>query len=72
MRSNFFHGWTVVAVVGEEFQDEVLEGGAERVTVDLVPVGVKAAVQQQSVEVLLLACFFKRKDALHDNKEDDS
>ena len=53
-------------------QDEVLEVLAETGAVDLLEVGVGLALEDQVVEVFLLAGLLEWEDALDDDEEDDS
>ena len=62
----------IVTIVREKLEDEVFEGVTEIVSVNFVPVCVKAAVENQSIEILLLACLFEWEDALHDYKKNHS
>ena len=63
---------SIVTIVREKRQDELFEGGTEIISVNFVPVSVEAAVENQSVEILLLACFFEWENALHDYKKNHS
>jgi len=61
-----------VAVVTEELKDEVLEFSTKTSAVDLLEVSVVLALEEQVIEVFLLAGLLEGEDALHDNKEDDT
>ena len=61
-----------VTIVGEKLEDELFEGGTEIVSVNFVEVSVKATVENESIEILLLACLFEWEDALHDYKKNHS
>ena len=61
-----------VAIVAEKLEDEVLELPAEPRAVDFLEVGVMLALQEQVIEVFLLASLLEWEDALHDNEEDDA
>lgn len=72
MSSDFGDSGSVLAVVTEELQDEVLERVGEVLAARLLPVGRVVALQKQIVEVLVLFGFLEWKDALHNNEQDDS
>jgi len=61
-----------VAVVTEELKDEVLEFSTKTSAVDLLEVSVVLALEEQVIEVFLLAGLLEGEDALHDNEEDDT
>lgn len=61
-----------IAIVAEKLEDEVLELPAEPRAVDFLEVSVMLALQEQVVEVFLLASLLEWEDALHDNEEDDA
>merc|ERR1719473_957860 len=63
-------GWSLVTVIAEESQDEVLEVGGEASAVDLLEVGVVLALEEEVVEVLLLSGLLEWEDALDDDEED--
>ena len=62
----------LVTLVGEEAQDQVLEVVAEASAVHLLEVGVRLALEEQVVEVFLLASLLEGEDALHDDEQDNS
>ena len=72
VRPDFLDTRPLVPVVGEEAQDEVFEWLAEVITVNFREVGVKTAIEDETVEVLLLARLLEGEDTLDDDKEDDS
>jgi len=61
-----------VAVVAEELEDEVLEVGAEASAVHLLEVGVVLVLEQQVVEVFLLAGLLEGEDALDNDEQNDA
>ena len=61
-----------VAVVAEEFEDEVLEVGAEASAVNLLEVSVVLVLEQQVVEVFLLAGLLEGEDALDNDEQNDA
>ena len=72
MSTELLRSGPIVTIVREKLEDEIFEGGTEIVSVNFVPVCIEAAVENQSVEILLLACLFEREDALHDYKKNHS
>ena len=61
-----------VAVVAEELEDEVLEVGAEASAVHLLEVSVVLVLEQQVVEVFLLAGLLEGEDALDNDEQNDA
>lgn len=70
--SNLLNIRAKVAVVTEELEDEVLEFATQTSAVDFLEISVVLALEQQVVEVFLLAGLLEGEDALHDNEKDDA
>ena len=72
MSSDLFDIGAKVAVIAEELEDEVLEFATQTSAVDFLEISVVLALEQQVVEVFLLAGLLEGEDALHDNEKDDA
>lgn len=72
MSSNLLNIRAKVAIVTEELEDEVLEFATQTSAVDFLEISVVLALEQQVVEVFLLAGLLEGEDALHDNEKDDA
>lgn len=68
MLAKLIDGGPLIAIVGEHLEDQVLEVGAQPVSVHLCPVRLMLLVQQQAVEELLLSSLLEGKYTLHDNE----
>ena len=62
----------LVPIVREKPQDQVFEGIAQVVAVDLLEVKVESTAEDESVEVLFLARLLEWEDALHDDEKDNA
>ena len=69
--ADLLNGGSLVALIAEELEDEVLEVLAESLSVHLLEVDIGLALEEQVVEVFLLSCLLEWEDAL-DNDEDDN
>ena len=72
MSSDLFNLGAEVAIIREEFKDEILELSAKTSAIDLLEVGVVLALKEQVVEVFLLACLLEWEDALNNDEKDDT
>jgi len=72
MRLELVDGWSLVSVVGEHPEYEVLEVIRETVATDFLPVGIELAIKDQVIEVLVLFGLFEWEDTLHDNEKNDT
>ena len=72
MGSDLLDVGSEVAVVAEEFEDEVLEVGAEASAVNLLEVSVVLVLEQQVVEIFLLAGLLEGEDALDNDEQNDA
>jgi len=72
VRSDLLDVGSEVAVVAEELEDEVLEVGTEASAVHLLEVGVVLVLEQQVVEIFLLAGLLEGEDALDNDEQNDA
>jgi len=72
MSSDLLNGGSVLAVIAEKSQDEVLEWLRQALSTGLFPVSGVVALKQKIVEVLVLFGLLEREDALHDDEKDDA
>lgn len=70
--ANIGHRRSILAVVAEQFQDEVLEIVGKILPAGLLPVGVIVTLKEQVVEIFILLGLLEREDALDDDEEDDA
>lgn len=64
-----FDCWSLVTIIAEKSEDQVLELFRESVSVDFLEVCVILAFEKKVVEVFFLSSFLKWEDALYDNKD---
>ena len=69
---DLLNSWSLISVVAEEFKDQVLEVLGKSSSVNLLEVSVVASLQEQVVEVFLLAGLLEWEDALNNDKDNDS
>ena len=72
MSSDLLDSGSVLAVVTEESQDEVLEWLRQALSAGLFPVCGVVTLEQQIVEVLVLFGLLEWADSLHDNEKNDT
>jgi len=72
MSSDLLNSGSVLAIVTEESQDEVLEWLRQALSASLLPVSGVVTLEEKIVEVLVFFGFFEWEDALHDDEQDDA
>ena len=72
MSSDFSNSWSVLAIVGEQFEDEILEIIRKVLSSSLLPVGGVIALKKQVVEVFIFLGLLEWENALDDDEEDDT
>ena len=70
--ADLLNGGSLVALIAEEFENEVLEVLTKSLSVHLLEVDISLALEEQVVEVFLLSCLLEWEDALDNDEEDDS
>jgi len=60
--------WSLASVVGEHFQDEVLEVIREAVSANFLPVCIELVVQNKVVEILVLFGLLEWENSLNDDE----
>lgn len=70
--AELLHRWSRVAVIAKKFEDEILEGWAQAMAVNLCKISVDFALHKQLVKEFLLAGLLEWEDALHDDEKDDT
>jgi len=70
--ADLLNGGSLVALIAEELENEVLEVLTESLSVYLLEVDIGLALEEQVVEVFLLSCLLEWEDALDNDEEDDS
>lgn len=71
MLADLLDGKTLVAVVGEHLDNEVLELRREALRTSFLPVSVELAVQNEVVEVFVFLGLLEGENALNNNKQND-
>ena len=72
MSSDLLNSGSVLAIVTEESQDEVLEWLGQALSTGLFPVSGVVTLEEKVVEILVFFGFFEWEDALHDDEQDDA
>ena len=70
--ADLLNGGSLVALIAEELENEVLEVLAESLSIDFLEVDIGLALKEQVVEVFLLSCLLEWEDALDNDEKDDS
>ena len=69
---DFFDGWSLFAIVTEDFKNKVFEVIRQVLTSNLFPVMLKLSLENQVIEILILLGFLEWEDSLDDDEKDDT
>jgi len=70
--SDLLKGWSLLAVIAEDAQDQVLELRGKTFSANFLPVVLSFALAEEVVEVLVFLGLFEREDSLDDDEQDNT
>ena len=71
MCSDFSDSWSLLSIITEHFDDEVLELIGQVLSTGLLPVSLEVVIEDEAIEVLVFLGLLEGENTLHDNEEDD-